>query len=139
MKDELVASVKANGIKNVEFLGYKTGDELKNIVKNALFTVIPSEWYENYPLAVIESFALGKPVIGASIGGIPELVRDNETGLTFESGNEADLRAKLAQLLPHLKEIERMGRNARKFVEDELTAEKHYHGLMDIYQQARAR
>lgn len=130
--------VATHGLKNVEFLGYRTGDELKNEIRKAMFVVIPSEWYENFSLVVIESFALGKPVIGARIGGIPELVKDNETGLTFEPGNPEDLSAKIKDLLKSPEKIVEMGGNARVYVERELNSEKHYAGLMEIYQQSQA-
>ncbi|MFC2161880.1 glycosyltransferase, partial [Acidobacteriota bacterium] len=104
---------------------------------NSKFIVIPSECYENNPRSVIEAFALGKPAIGARIGGIPELVRNHETGLTFESGNVEDLREKISDLLNNPDKIVDMGKNARAFVERELNAEKHYQRLMEIYKQAK--
>lgn len=116
------------------FLGYQTGEDLKREMSNPLFVVIPSEWYENNPRSVIEAFALGKPVVGARIGGIPELVKGGETGLLYESGNVEDLRDKIEALLKDKERIEFMGRNARKFVETELNTDLHYEKLMKIYQ-----
>jgi len=69
-----------NKYSNIEFLGFKSWDDLKIILQKAQFFIIPSEWYENNPLTIIESFALGTPVIGANIGGIPELIEENKTG-----------------------------------------------------------
>ena len=119
---------------NIQFLGYKTGDELKDKIKKSMFLVIPSENYENNPRSVIEAFALGKPVVGARIGGIPELIKDHETGLTFEPGNVEDLREKIDYMVNHPDKVIEMGRNARRFVEKELNAEKHYERLMEVYQ-----
>ena len=153
---EVKAKVEVEKINNVEFLGYRMGKELQNEIRNAMFVVIPSEWYENNPLSILESFALGKPVIGSRIGGIPELVespaharadetlqtalslgvKDGETGLLFEPGNVADLRAKIEYLLANPDKAIEMGRNARKLVEEEYNAEKHYSRLMEIYEQA---
>ena len=101
-----------------------------------MFTVLPSECYENNPRSVLESFALGKPVVGARIGGVPELVKDNETGLTFEAGDSEDLRAKIEFLLNSPGRIVEMGKNARKFVEEELNEEKFYRRLIKMYNQA---
>ena len=98
-----------------------------------MLVVLPSECYENNPRSIIEGFALGKPVVGARIGGIPELVRDNENGLTFESGNYEDLKSKIIHLVQNPNKITEMGKRARKFVEIELNEEKHYKELMDIY------
>jgi glycosyltransferase involved in cell wall biosynthesis len=76
--------------KQIEFLGSKKHDEVLEIMANARFTVVPSEYYENNPLSVMESLCLGVPVLGANIGGIPELA-DN----LFESGDEDDLKIKI--------------------------------------------
>ena len=80
---------------NVEFLGYRQWKEIKAIAGRARFTVIPSEWYENNPLSVIEAECLGTPVLGARIGGIPELIDEGTNGMAFESGNAADLAEKI--------------------------------------------
>ena len=80
---------------NVEFLGLRQWDEIKEIAGRARFTVIPSEWYENNPLSVIEAECIGTPVLGARIGGIPELIDEGVNGMTFESGNASDLAKKI--------------------------------------------
>ena len=72
---------------NVEFAGFKSGLELRSIVKGAAFSVMPSVWYENMPYSGIESLASGTPVIGSNIGGIPELVIDGETGFLAGPGD----------------------------------------------------
>ena len=136
LKEELVSSVKSQGIKNVVFMGYMTGDALKNEIRNCMFSVIPSEWYENNPLSVLEAFALGKPVIGARIGGIPELVRDGETGVAFESGNVVDLRDKIARLIADPSKIIEMGKHARSLVDQDFNANLYYDRLMGVYEQA---
>jgi glycosyltransferase involved in cell wall biosynthesis len=79
---------------------------------------------------------LGKPVIGARIGGIPELVKEGKTGLTFESGDVVDLRNKIISLSDSKDKIPIMGKRARKFVEENFNSEKHYQKLMKIYQMA---
>ncbi len=135
-EDELKNKVKVENINNVYFLGYKEERELIDIVRKSLFVVIPSEWYENNPMSVLESFVLGKPVVGARIGGIPELVIDGKTGFTFESGNAQDLREKINYLLANPKMVIEMGRNAREFVEKNFSSEKHYKKLMRIYRAA---
>lgn len=135
IRDKLQSMVKNYKINNVNFLGYKSGSELKNEIANSMAVVVPSEWYENYPMSIIEAFALGKPVIGSRIGGIPELITDYETGITFETGNTNELQEKINWLIDNPDEILRMGRNARYFVEDQLSSEKHYQGLMKLYNQ----
>ena len=133
IKAALGCRVRDEGLKNVDFLGYKKGVELEDEICESMFLVIPSEWYENNPRTVIEAFASGKPVIGARIGGIPELVKDGETGLLFESGNIDDLRDKIQCLLTNPDKIVEMGKKACRFVEEELNSERHYDSLIKIY------
>lgn len=80
---------------NVELLGYRQWEEIKEIAGRARFTVIPSEWYENNPLSVIEAECIGTPVLGARIGGITELIEEGVSGMTFESGSADDLTEKI--------------------------------------------
>lgn len=136
VKESLVSKVKSLELKNIDFLGYITVEELKDEIRKSMFVVVPSEWYENNPSSIIEGFALGKPAIGARIGGIPELIKENETGLTFESGNSEDLKAKILLLSKNSAEIERMGQNARKKVEEEFNTDIYYEKLINIYKIA---
>ena len=85
-------------VSNIKNLGFRTGDDLRTLIAESLFTVYPSEWYENCPFSVMESQLYGTPVLGARIGGIPELIREGETGEQFESGNVEDFCRKLRQL-----------------------------------------
>jgi len=118
-KDRLNNKVIIEKIKNVFFLGYKKGEELRKIVGESLIVVVPSECYENCPRSILESFALGKPVIGSRIGGIPELVIDGETGYTFKAGDSKDLGGKIEYMLSNTDEVKKL--------------ERHYRKLIDIY------
>ncbi len=121
--------------KIIEFLGHKSRDEVIELIKSSRFVVVPSEWYENFPFSILEAFACEKPVIGSRIGGIPELVKDNETGLTFEMGDSDDLSSKIEYLGNHVDKAIEMGKNAGVFVKQELNAETHYQKLMEIYKK----
>lgn len=79
------------GVPNIKNAGFCTGEALKRYVREAEFSVIPSECYENCPFSVLESISLGTPVLGANIGGIPELILESGAGELFESGNADDL------------------------------------------------
>ena len=136
-KKDLEETAMRDNLDNVFFAGYKYGEELKKEIRNSIACVLPSEWYENNPCSIIEAFALGKPVIGARIGGIPELVKDGETGVTFEPGDAADLRRKIEFLLKNPDLAIEMGKNARRFVEEHCNPENYYQKLMKIYQKAK--
>ena len=77
--------------KNIKFLGHQNAQQVAALLSKAQFSVVPSEWYENNPLSVIESLCAGTPVVGARIGGIPELL-NADYGLTFTSGNRDELK-----------------------------------------------
>jgi len=136
LMQELTQKVKGEHIHNVSFLGYKKSDELQDIIRRSMFVILPSECYENNPRVIIEAFALGKPALGARIGGIPELVRDGQTGFMFESGNATDIRNKIVAMLQNRERIAEMGRTARAFIEKDLNPEVHYKRLSEIYRMA---
>ena len=95
--EQLIASAGPQAASRIHLLGYKSGEELQREVGNARFTVLSSEWRENMPYSGLESLAAQTPIIGARIGGIPELVEEGETGFTFESGNAHDLADRLLE------------------------------------------
>ncbi|MFA4981321.1 MAG: glycosyltransferase family 4 protein [Candidatus Omnitrophota bacterium] len=136
MRSSLEHEVKGLNLQNIRFLGYKMGKELKEEIRKSMFTILPSEWCENNPRSIMEGFALGKPVIGARIGGIAELVKEGFTGLAFEPGDTNDLVAKIRYLITNPGKIMEMGKNAVVFVREELNSEKHYEKLIELYNEA---
>jgi glycosyltransferase involved in cell wall biosynthesis len=139
LKDEL-SSLCEERVKNIFFSGHLSGKELRENIRNSKAVIIPSEWYENAPMSVLEAFAYGKPVIGARIGGIPELIDENADGYLFEPGNVDDLQYKLEHILkmPESK-ISMMGKAARQKVERQFNAELHYEKIMNVYNTALSR
>lgn len=116
-----------------EFLGYKTGQELKELIANAAFVVVPSEWYENCSMVVLESMAFGKPVIGSRVGGIPEQIEDGVTGFLFEMGNATEL-ARRMDIMGQDKDLRLlMGKEARLKLEREYSLTDHCRQLLNIY------
>lgn len=87
-----------SGIKNIKNVGFQKGEALEKLIREAKFSVYPSEWYENCPFSVMESQMYGTPVLGADIGGIPELIRVGQTGELFESGNKEELKSKIREM-----------------------------------------
>jgi len=136
LRDELEHFIKTENVHNVTFYGYLRGESLLKEIQNSKGVIIPSECYENNPMSCIEAFALGKPAVGARIGGIPELIKDGETGFTFEPCNAEDLAEKTMMLLNNEYLRIEMGINARRIVDNELNPEKHYQHLMEIYEVA---
>ena len=133
--EQLARFLKAS---NVRFLGHLPRDDLRTLIRDALFVVVPSEWYENAPMSVLEAYACGKPVIGARIGGIPELIEDGSTGLLFEPGNAGSLQRAIDFLCARPALAAEMGRNARRLVEEAYGPQLHYERLMSVYTGAPA-
>lgn len=132
-RDEL-EKMSSNEKLDVHFAGHLSGRRLIEAIAGAKVIIVPSECYENAPMSILEAMAHGKPVIGARIGGIPEMIDDGVTGYLFEPGNAADLRDKLERFLSlRDAQVAEMGRSARNKVEKEHSAEAHYSGLMHIY------
>lgn len=97
-EEERLRRLAENFGTDVVFAGHLDKPALQRLIGEALALVLPSEWYENAPISLLEAYALGRPVIGARIGGIPELIADGETGLLVESGNAAALAEAMAAL-----------------------------------------
>lgn len=134
MEGLLHSEIKKQKATNIVMLGYKTGIELKRIIANARFVLVPSIWYENNPMTVIESFELGIPVIGSNIGGIPELMNGGANGFLFMPGDSAGLEAVLKQIQRLTNaEYEEMKQNCRAFFEKNFTAEEHIPRLISFY------
>lgn len=119
---------------DVQFAGYRTGQAMYDLVRNARASVLPSEWYENSPISVLESLALGKPVVGARIGGIPEMVRDRETGWLFESGDVQALEKTLRVVHDAGdSEIRGLGERGRQMVETEFSRNRYVASMLRLY------
>jgi glycosyltransferase involved in cell wall biosynthesis len=118
---------------HIEFCGQKTSTEVKSIVSKAAFMVLPSECYENNPLSVIEALCMGTPVIGANIGGIPELITENENGLLFNSGDVSDLQTKINNFFTNQKPVEykQISLTAKK----RFSSDVYYDKLLNLYNQ----
>lgn len=119
---------------NAKFVGHLSGEKLRECLAGASVVVVPSEWYENCPMSVLESMAYGKPVVGSRMGGIPELVAEGETGLLFDAGSVNQLREQLDTLMASPALRQSMGLRARLRAENEFSLEKHNVGLMAIYE-----
>lgn len=122
----LMDELKAVAKDNVEFVGFKQWEDIKQLVGKARFSVIPSEWYENNPLSVIEAQCLGTPVLGANIGGIPEL-----TEYTFESGNVEDLKEKIEGMWNATFDYKKLASESMARYD----AESYYRQIMEVYKK----
>ncbi|PBN41620.1 glycosyltransferase family 4 protein [Sphingobium sp. D43FB] len=120
----------------VTFLGYRTGAALEQLLDDARAIVLPSEWYENAPMSVIEAYNAGRPVLGADIGGIPEMIDNGVTGWTFPSRDVEALASKLEEIsATPVANLEAMGRAGGMMVAEHLSAARYYERMSDVYRQ----
>ena len=120
-----------NKIPNIKNVGFQRGEALERLIREACFSVYPSEWYENCPFSVMESQMYGTPVLGAAIGGIPELIDANKTGELFESGNAQDLKNKINVLYENKNLTNQYSQNCKDIHFDDI--ETYVKKLMPIY------
>jgi len=122
-------------IKNVKYIGFRVGEELNTLISEALFSIYPSEWYENCPMSVLESQMLGTPVIGANIGGIPELIDNNSDGLLFEPGNVSDLVNKISFMYSNRNVLQRFSEKCTSKA-NMFSVEDYYNKLFEVFNLA---
>ena len=131
-----LASQLTNTPKQINWLGQVNSSHIDRLMTTSAFLVMPSEWYEGFPMVLIEAFAHGLPVVTSKLGSLMEIVEDGVTGLHFESGNAGDLAEKVQWLIDHPRQCREMGENARQVYLKKYTPERNYRMLMQIYQEA---
>ena len=134
-KSRIEMLIESAKLTNIEMLGYKPRADLLEIVKDAAFVIVPSQWPEAFGLAVIEAFACGVPVIATRIGAFPELIEEGRTGLMFGPGSSTELANKVKWAVQHPLEMDAIGIAARGEYERRYTAATNYPLLSGIYEK----
>lgn len=124
--------------RNIEFLGKKSFEEIVPYLKTCLCTTVPSEWYDNFPNALIESYAFKKAVIATNFGSLQYMVEEGKTGLKFKYADLDDLREKICWMFEHTEEAKLMGETGYKLVETVYSPEAHYDTLMKLMTEVMA-
>ena len=119
------------GVNNIKNVGFQKGEDLENLIRKARFSIYPSEWYENCPFSVMESQMYGTPVLGANIGGIPELINVGATGELFESGNFESMKNAVEKLWNNNELTDKYSENCKNISFD--TISEYYNKLIKIY------
>lgn len=119
---------------NVHDHGFLEGGALRSVVSRAALVVVPSEWLENSPFTVLEALSAGTPVLGADVGGIPELVDDGVTGELFRFRDEADLERRLVALWNDPARLARYAKNCASF--EPMSPEHYVNEIERVYAEA---
>lgn len=132
-KENIEHFIKDNRLtKRVKLLGFLNKEQMTEQVRKARFIVVPSIWYENCPYSVMETLATGKPVIGANIAGIPELVINNENGFTYKYDDVNELAEKLNILFKDEKLVKKFSKKAKE-LSKQYDKEEYYKKIERIY------
>ena len=123
----------------IEWLGRKSLDETFALLQRAAFLICPSQWYEAMPRILVDSFAVGTPVLASDLGAMADVVHDGLEGLHFRAGDAEHLAERASWLFEHPDERSKMRTAARAEYQDRFTTEKSHEILMDVYQRALAR
>lgn len=117
----------------VEFVGQVSGAEAQRYIARAHLLILPSEWFEGFPMVIREAFALGTPVAVSDIGPLPSIVQQGKNGIVFEPANPESLlrEVRAAWGTPGL--LEKLGGGARAEFEEKYTENVNYEMLMQIY------
>lgn len=135
-KETIEKIIKENNLENrIKLLGFLNADQMKDTIRKCKFVIVPSIWYENCPYSVMETLAIGKPVIGANIGGIPELVKNEQSGLTYKYDDIDDLASKMATLFNNEELVTEYGANAKKQANELYGKDMYYKNIMSIYEK----
>ena len=132
-KEKYLQFVKENNLNNVKFLGKKNRDELILEYQNCIAVIVPSNWFEIFGMINIEAFINGKPVIASNIGGIPEQVENEKTGLLFEPANVAQLQDCILKYWKNPDLVVEHGKNAYEKAKKQYSEERYYNELIQIY------
>ncbi len=119
---------------DITFLGRLEKDAVEAAITASRVVVLPSRWYENAPMSVLESYGLGRTVIGARIGGIPELVQEGETGFLFDVDNIdqlTDLLRKVASMPDAA--LTQMGHHASDWVREQFSLNRYRSSMLELY------
>jgi glycosyltransferase involved in cell wall biosynthesis len=138
VEKELQDYVLAKGVGNIQFLGFKSGDEKWQLLRNSRCLILPSEWYENFPVTVLEAYMAARPVIASRMGGLPYIVEDGKSGFLFDAGEIDQLVQKVRQLFADAANADRMGAHARRLSETKYGPQQGYTNLMNIFSQVCA-
>jgi glycosyltransferase involved in cell wall biosynthesis len=127
---------RAESLPNVDVLGQQSNENVLRLMQAATVLIVPSLWYEGFPMTVIEAYACGLPVIASNLGSLSSVVRDKSTGHLFRPGDAADLAACVERTVSNTAETIVMRRNARALFEESYNPQTGYKALIDVYETA---
>ncbi len=121
--------------KRVKLLGFLNKEQMTEVTRKCKFVVVPSTCNENCPYSILETMAIGKPIIASDRGGIPELVNDNENGFIYQYDDVDELSNKMKQLFEDEKLVEKFSKKSKQLAQEKYSRDKYYEDIMTIYKK----
>ena len=135
-KENIEKFISENNLENkIKLLGYLRQEEIREYIKNSRFVVLPSVWYENCPYSILETMEIGKPIIGANIGGIPELIEESKNGYLYKYDYIDMLTEKLKILFNEEKKVRDFSEESKKLFEKNYNSDIYYNKLLSLYSE----
>ena len=131
--------IEKNNIDNVKLLGFKKHSEVMDIIKNSKALIVPSQWYEGFPMTIVESLALGVPVIASDIGNLSTIIINRENGLLFKYDDAEELKEKILEIQSNDKLLNKLSNGANKSYTEKYNEDLNYRVLMNIYEECYRR
>lgn len=132
----LFNKIKKKKFNNIKLHGNLPRDEVNNFISKSKFLVFPTEWYESFPMTILEAFREGTLVLASNIGSIKSIIKDKFNGILFEPGNTLDLIDKVKWILNNQKECDQIALNANNEFNKKYSSEVNYKQLIDVYEKA---
>ena len=130
--------IKSEGLDRVRLLGQLSFDETQNRIARSRLLVVPSTWFEGFPMVIREAFALGVPVAASRLGSLAELVRENSNGFLFPPNSPEQIASAIRKAWDDQQRLEKLARGARQSFLASYTEDANFETLMTIYDEARA-
>ena len=115
---------------NVEMKGFVPNNEAKKLIAHSQALILPTLWYEGFPMSIVEAYAMGTPVISSDLGNAGSVVEEGVTGWKVEAGNAKGLAEKV-------KGWSDISERVKALYEEKYTAERNYEMLNSIYQNMK--
>jgi glycosyltransferase involved in cell wall biosynthesis len=132
-------AVQSQRLPGVEMLGPRSPEDVRELMRDAFALVMPSLWYEGFPMVIAEAFSTGLPVIASDLGSLASILDHGRTGMLFQAGDSADLAAKVEWACRHPEAADALGRGGRREYETKYTADAHHRQILEIYRRAIGR
>lgn len=139
LENEVNKYIRENNICNIELLGFKQKEEVMGLISNSKALIVPSQWYEGFPMTIVESLSLGTPVVAGDIGNLSTIIIDGENGLLFKYDNKEELIEKINRLENNSKLLEKLSNGAIESFNNQYDSIKNYELLIDIYNKCSRR